>query len=62
MNFIVKSTAKDLLKQISKEWKQRETLKEIKQALADHRNYMNSLSHSEYQDFKRHQREHINRN
>ena len=60
MNFIVKSTAKDLLKQISKEWKQRETLKEIKQALADHRNYMNSLSHSEYREYRKKQNEQFN--
>jgi len=62
MNFIVRGTAKDLLKQIADEWEQQKKLDEVKQALTSHRTYINSLSYAEYQDFKRCQREYINRN
>ena len=59
MNFIVRGKSKDLLKQMTNEWEHQKKLKETKQAFTSHRTYINSLSYAEYQDFKRHQREHF---
>ena len=61
MNFIVRGKSKDLLKQMTNEWEHQKKLNETKQAFTSHRTYINSLSYAEYQDFKGHQREHINR-
>jgi len=59
MDFIIRGKSKDLLKQITDEWEQQKKLDEVKQTFTSHRTYINSLSYAEYQDFKRHQREHF---
>ena len=62
MNFSISCKAKDLLMRITEEWKRQEKLEEVKQAFSNHRTYLNNLSHSDYQEFKRYQREHFNNN
>ena len=62
MNFSIRCEAKDLLMRITNEWEWQEKLKDIKQIFTDRRTYINSLHNSDYQEFKRYQREHFNNN
>jgi hypothetical protein len=50
----LKCKAQDLNARLTEAWGELEAKKaEVKQAFADHRNYINSLSHSEYLEWKR---------
>mgnify|MGYP003152714488 CR=1 FL=1 len=50
----LKCKAQDLNARLTEAWGELEAKKAaVKQAFADHRNYINSLSHSEYLEWKR---------
>ena len=49
----LKCKAQDLKARLTEAWELEEKKAEVKQAFADHRNYINSLSHSEYLEWKR---------
>jgi len=62
MNFSISCKAKDLLMRITEEWERQKKLDDVKQAFNNHRTHINNLSHSDYREFKRYQREHFNNN
>ena len=49
--------AHDLMGRLTEAWELEAKKAEVKQAFADHRNYINSLSHTEYLEWKRRRRE-----
>jgi len=49
--------AHDLKERLTEAWELEAKKAEVKQAFADHRNYINSLSHTEYLEWKRRRRE-----
>ena len=54
----LKCKAQDLKARLTEAWGELEAKKaEVKQAFADHHTYINSLSHSEYLEWKRRRRE-----
>ena len=49
----LKCKAQDLKARLTEAWELEEKKAEVKQAFADHHTYINSLSHSEYLEWKR---------
>jgi len=59
LNFTLVCKAQDLKERLTEAWELEEKKAEVKQAFANHHDYINSLSHTEYLEWKRQRNERL---